>query len=46
MQKALLRAGNAAGALTYLNNVRGLRGATPYTTATLDNILLERRVLR
>tara|TARA_B100000401_G_scaffold269014_1_gene183360 strand:+ start:441 stop:1895 length:1455 start_codon:yes stop_codon:yes gene_type:complete len=41
--EALLRAGNAAGALTYLNNVPGLRGATPYTTATLDNILLERR---
>ena len=41
--EALLRAGNAAGALTYLNNVPGLRGATAYTSATLENILTERR---
>ena len=38
-----LRAGNASGALTYLNNVTGLRGATAYTSATLGNILTERR---
>ena len=38
-----LRAGNASGALTYLNNITGLRGATAYTSATLDNILKERR---
>ena len=41
--EALLRAGNASGALTYLNNVPGLRNAPTYTSATLDNILLERR---
>ncbi len=41
--EALLRAGNASGALTYLNNVPGLRNAPTYTSATLDNILTERR---
>ena len=30
-----LRAGNSSGALTYLNNITGLRGATAYTEATL-----------
>ena len=39
--EALLRAGNAAGALTYLNNIPAIRGGTPYTTATLDNIPLD-----
>ena len=38
-----LRAGNAASALAYLNNIPNLRNATPYTVATLDNILNERR---
>ena len=38
-----LRAGNSSGALTYLNNITGLRGATAYTEATLANILNERR---
>ncbi len=41
--EALLRAGNASGALSYLNNVPGLRNAPTYTSATLDNILTERR---
>ena len=41
--EALLRAGNASGALTYLNNVPSLRNAPTYTSATLDNILTERR---
>tara|TARA_B000000557_G_scaffold185724_1_gene151840 strand:- start:155 stop:1582 length:1428 start_codon:yes stop_codon:yes gene_type:complete len=41
--EALLRAGNASGALTYLNNVPALRDAPTYTSATLDNILTERR---
>ncbi len=41
--EALLRAGNASGALTYLNNVPALRNAPTYTSATLDNILTERR---
>tara|TARA_B100000963_G_scaffold102191_1_gene88438 strand:- start:6560 stop:7987 length:1428 start_codon:yes stop_codon:yes gene_type:complete len=41
--EALLRAGNASGALTYLNNVPNLRNAPTYTSATLDNILTERR---
>ena len=41
--EALLRAGNSSGALTYLNNVPSLRNAPLYTSATLDNILLERR---
>jgi hypothetical protein len=41
--EALLRAGDASGALTYLNNVPSLRNAPTYTSATLDNILTERR---
>ena len=41
--EALLRAGNSTGALTYLNNVPAIRGASAYTEATLDNIMLERR---
>ncbi len=40
-----LRAGNAADALTYLNNIPAIRGlgAGYYASATMDNILLERR---
>ena len=41
--EAQLRAGNAATALTYLNNIPGIRNASPYTEATLANILNERR---
>ena len=40
--EASLRAGDAATAKTYLNNVQAARGAT-LTDATLDNIILERR---
>ena len=40
--EASLRAGDAATAKTYLNNVQAARGATQ-TDATLDNIILERR---
>ena len=40
-----LRAGNAADALTHLNNIPAIRGlgAGYYASATMDNILLERR---
>ena len=40
-----LRAGNAADALTYLNNIPAIRGlgAGYYASASLENILLERR---
>ena len=41
--EAQLRAGNSATALTYLNNIPAIRGASAYTSATLDNILNERR---
>ena len=41
--EAMLRAGDTATALTYLNNIPTLRNATLYTEATLDNILNERR---
>ena len=41
--EALLRSGDSSGALTYLNNVPGIRGASPYTEATIENIMLERR---
>jgi len=39
------RAGNAADALTYLNNIPAIRGlgADYYASASLENILLERR---
>jgi hypothetical protein len=40
--EAMLRAGDAATAKTYLNNVQAIRGAS-LTEATLDNIILERR---
>jgi hypothetical protein len=40
-----LRAGNSADALSYLNNIPAIRGlgANYYASATLENILLERR---
>jgi predicted RNA-binding protein with PIN domain len=40
-----LRAGNAADALSYLNNIPAIRGlgADYYASATLENILEERR---
>lgn len=41
--EAMLRAGDEATALTYLNNIPALRNATPYTEATIENILNERR---
>lgn len=41
--EAKLQQGNAAEALTYLNMIPSNRGASPYTVANLDNILLERR---
>jgi hypothetical protein len=34
---------NSPEALTYLNLIATNRGATPYTQATVDNVLLERR---
>ncbi len=41
--EAALRAGDSSKALSYLNNIPNLRGGTPYSEATLDNILRERR---
>ena len=43
--EAMLWGGDAATALTYLNNIPAIRGlgAGHYTAATLDNILLERQ---
>ena len=41
--EALLREGNAEAALTELNKIPAAVGASLYTSATLDNILLERR---
>jgi len=40
-----LRAGNSADALTYLNNIPAIRGlgANYYASASLENIILERR---
>ena len=40
--EALLRKGNAAGALTIMNQVRASRGATALASATLTNLLDER----
>ena len=40
--EALLRKGNAAGALTIMNELRAIRGATPLASATLTNLLEER----
>ncbi|GAA4307295.1 RagB/SusD family nutrient uptake outer membrane protein [Christiangramia aestuarii] len=41
--EALLETGNAAEALTWLNMIPENRGASSYSEATKDNILLERR---
>lgn len=41
--EACLANGKAGDALTYLNMITAQRGATAYTSATLDNILKERR---
>jgi starch-binding outer membrane protein, SusD/RagB family len=40
--EALLRKGNAAGALTIMNQIRATRGATPLASATTANLLEER----
>lgn len=40
--EALLRSGNAAGALTVVNTLRADRGATALTSLTLDNLIDER----
>ena len=40
--EALLRKGNAAGALTIMNQIRATRGATALASATVDNLLEER----
>ncbi len=42
-ESRLLGYGDSTTALTYLNQIASNRGATTYTSATLDNILLERR---
>ena len=41
--EALLETGDSAGALQQLNRIANSRNATAYTTASKDNILLERR---
>ena len=41
--EAALKTGDTSNALTYLNMIPSNRGGSPYTSATLDNILLERR---
>lgn len=41
--EALLETGDAAGSLDLLNQLTTQRGAQPYTSATLDNIVKERR---
>lgn len=40
--EALLRTSQAAPALTLVNSVRTMRGATPFASLTLDNLLDER----
>jgi hypothetical protein len=40
--EALLRQGNAGGALPLVNQVRAARGATPMASVTLDQLLDER----
>lgn len=40
--EALLRKGSAAAALTIVNDIRAIRGATPLGALTLDNLLAER----
>lgn len=41
--EAALQTGDPTTALTYLNKIPSNRGASAHTSATLDNILLERR---
>lgn len=41
--EALLETQSPGDALTYLNMIPAMRGASPYTAATKENILLERR---
>ena len=41
--EALFRLGDTANALAQLNLIPAKRGAAAYTSATLENILLERR---
>lgn len=41
--EALLRTNNAAAGLTIVNQIRAKRGATPFTTLTLTNLLDERQ---
>ena len=41
--EALFQSGLAAAALVELNKTTNLAGATPFASATIDNILLERR---
>jgi len=41
--EALVKLGNSSTALTELNNFVNLRGGTPYTTASIENVLTERR---
>ncbi|SHG75218.1 RagB/SusD domain-containing protein [Salegentibacter echinorum] len=41
--EALLETGNTSEALIWLNKIPSQRGASTYSTATKDNILLERR---
>lgn len=41
--EALLQTGNSAQALIVLNQITEARDASPYLTANMDNILLERR---
>ncbi len=40
--EAMLRTGDAAGALIIVNDLRVKRGATPFATLTLDNLIDER----
>jgi starch-binding outer membrane protein, SusD/RagB family len=40
--EALLRKGDAAAALVIVNNLRSVRGATPFASLTLTNLLQER----
>ncbi len=41
--EALVKNGKTADALTQLNSITSQRGASPYTVANIDNVLLERR---
>jgi len=43
LAEAMLETGDTSGALTHLNSIPSNRGASNYSSATKDNILLERR---